>query len=61
MSIEDYAKVFRERGHQTLCISEHGNRSNVYQQFELAKKYSDDAFRMTPIAAAEVYYVPDRS
>lgn len=61
MSIEDYAKVFRQRGHQVLCISEHGNRSNVYQQFDLANKYSDDTFRMTPIAAAEVYYVPDRS
>lgn len=61
MSIEDYAKVFRERGHHALCISEHGNRSNVYQQFELAQKYSDDDFKMIPIAAAEAYFVPDRS
>ena len=61
MSVEDYAKVFRERGHKVLCISEHGNRSNVYQQFELAQKYSDDTFHMTPLAAAEVYYVPNRS
>lgn len=61
MSIKDYAKVFRERGHQVLCISEHGNRSNVYQQFDQAQQYSDDTFKMTPIAAAEAYYVPNRS
>ncbi len=60
MSIEDYAKVYKERGHHILCISEHGNRSNVWQQFELAKKYSDDTFKLTPLAAAEVYFVPDR-
>lgn len=60
MSIEDYAKVYKERGHHILCISEHGNRSNVWQQFELANKYSDDTFKMTPLAAAEVYFVPDR-
>lgn len=61
MSIEDYAKVYRERGHHVLCMSEHGNRSNVWQQFDLAKKYSDDTFKMTPLAAAETYFVPDRT
>lgn len=61
MSIDDYAKEFRKRGHHVLCLSEHGNRSNVYKQFELAQKYSDDEYRMTPLAAAEVYYVPDRN
>lgn len=61
MSIEDYAKVYKERGHRVLCISEHGNRSNVWQQFELAQKYSDDTFKMTPLAAAETYFVPDRT
>ena len=61
MSIEDYAKVYKERGHHILCMSEHGNRSNVWQQFELAKKYSDDNFKMVPLAAAEAYFVPDRS
>lgn len=60
MSIEDYAKVYRERGHRILCMSEHGNRSNVWEQFSLAQKYSDDTFTMTPLAAAEVYFVPDR-
>lgn len=61
MSIEDYAKVYKERGHHVLCISEHGNRSNVWQQFELANKYSNDSFKMTPLAAAEAYFVADRS
>ena len=61
MFIEDYAKVYKERGHHVLCISEHGNRSNVWQQFELANKYSDDSFKMTPLAAAEAYFVADRS
>ena len=61
MSIEDYAKVYKERGHHVLCISEHGNRSNVWQQFDLTKKYSDENFKMTPLAAAETYFVPDRT
>ena len=61
MQIEDYAKVYKERGHHILCMSEHGNRSNVWQQFDLANKYSDDTFKMTPIAAAETYFVPDRT
>jgi DNA polymerase III alpha subunit len=60
-SIEDYAKVYKERGHHVLCISEHGNRSNVWQQFELANKYSDDTFQMKALAAAEAYFVSDRS
>ncbi len=61
MSIEDYAKVYKERGHHVLCISEHGNRSNVWQQFELSKKYSDENYHMTPLAAAETYFVADRT
>lgn len=59
--IEDYAKEYRRRGHHVLCQSEHGNRSNVYKQFEVAAKYSDDSFTMTPLAAAETYFVPDRN
>ena len=61
MTIEDYAKVYRERGHHVLCMSEHGNRSNVWQQFEVALKYSSENFKMTPLAAAETYFVPDRT
>lgn len=60
MTIEDYARVYKERGMRVLCLSEHGNRSNVWEQFELAGKYSTDDFRMVPIAAAECYFVPDR-
>ena len=61
ISIEDYAKIYKERRHHVLCISEHGNRSNVWQQFELANKYSDENFKMTPLAAAEAYFVSDRT
>lgn len=61
MSIEDYAKAYRERGHHVLCISEHGNRSNVWQQYELAQKYSSEDYKMIPLAAAEAYFVPDRT
>lgn len=61
MTIEDYAKVYRQRGQHVLCLSEHGNRSNVWQQQEMAEKYSDDTFTMKPLAAAECYFVPDRN
>lgn len=61
MTIEQYARVYRERGQHVLCLSEHGNRSNVWQQFEVAKKHSDDSFRMIPLAAAECYFVPVRN
>ena len=60
MFIKDYAKVFRERGHKVLCISEHGNRSNVWEQFDICEEYKRDGYAMTPIAAAEAYFVPDR-
>lgn len=63
MSIKDYAKVFKERGHRVLCISEHGNRSNVWEQFDICQSFKNDKehpYQMTPLAAAEVYYVPDR-
>lgn len=60
MFIEDYAKEYRKRGHRVLCLSEHGNRSNVYKQFEVAQKYSDAEYQMKPIAAAECYFVPER-
>jgi len=61
MSIEDYAKIYKERGHHVLCMSEHGNRSNVWQQFEVALKYSSNDFKMIPLAASETYFVPDRT
>lgn len=63
MFIKDYAKVYRERGHKVLCISEHGNRSNVWEQFDICEAYKEDKenpYEMTPLAAAECYFVPDR-
>lgn len=60
MTIEDYAKVYPERGHHVLCMTEHGNRSNVWQQFDIAKKYSTPDYKLTPLAGAEVYFVPNR-
>lgn len=60
MTVEDYAKEFKRRGMHVLCLSEHGNRSNAWEQFELANKYSDEDFKMIPIASAECYFVPNR-
>lgn len=60
MAIEDYAKVYAQRGQRVLCISEHGNRSHVWRQFEAASKYSTEEARMVPLAAAECYFVPNR-
>lgn len=60
-SIEDYAKVYKERNMTCLCMSEHGNRSDVWEQADIAAKYSNDTFKMKPICAAEVYFVPDRN
>ena len=59
MRIEDYAKVMHERGQKVLCISEHGNRSNVWKQFEVANSFEEN--KMVPLAAAEIYFVPDRN
>jgi len=61
--ISDYAKTYRERGHKVLCMSEHGNRSNVWEQFDIAEAYKNDKnnpYTLTPLAAAEVYFVPNR-
>ncbi len=63
MFIKDYAKEFKKRGHKVLCISEHGNRSNVWEQFDICQAFKNDKndpYDMTPLAAAEVYFVPDR-
>lgn len=63
MFIKDYAKVYRERGNRVLCMSEHGNRSNVWEQFDICEAFRNDKdhpYDLTPLAAAEVYFVPDR-
>ena len=61
MSILDYGKEFKRRNIPVLCLTEHGNRSDVWQQAEVAAKMSDDSFTMRPIAGAEAYFVPDRN
>lgn len=60
MFISDYAKEYRKRGNHVLCISEHGNRSNVWEQYDICQKYKQEDYTMTPLAAAEVYFTPDR-
>ena len=42
MFISDYAKAYRERGHHVLCMSEHGNRSNVWEQFDICEAFKSD-------------------
>ena len=61
MTILDYGKEFKRRNIPVLCLTEHGNRSDVWQQAEVAAKMSDDTFTMRPIAGAEAYFVPDRN
>ena len=53
--IEQYAEVIHERNQKVLCITEHGNRSNVWLQFEQGQKYG-----LLPLAGAEAYFVPNR-
>lgn len=62
MFIKDYAEEYRKRGHKVLCISEHGNRSNVWEQYDICEsfKHGDNPYEMIPLAAAETYFVPDR-
>ena len=61
MFLSDYAKAYYERGHRVFCMSEHGNRSNVWEQFDICETYKKEKnYEMTPLAAAEVYFVPDR-
>ena len=61
MSIMDYGVEFKKRNIPVLCITEHGNRSDVWEQYEAAQKLSDADFNMKAIAGAECYFVPDRN
>lgn len=61
ISIENYARVYKQRGMHCLSMSEHGYRGNVWQQADVAASMSDDDFKMKPICSAEVYFVPDRN
>ena len=60
-SISDYGKELKRRQVPVLCITEHGNRSDVWEQAEVAAKCSDDNFSMKAIAGAECYFVPQRN
>lgn len=69
MFIIDYANVYRDRGHKVLCLSEHGNRSNVWEQFDICEAFREGRdlkgkaqtpHSMIPLAAAEAYFVPNR-
>lgn len=64
MFIKDYAEEYRRRRtHRVLCISEHGNRSNVWEQFDICEAFKADKenhYELTPLAAAEAYFVPNR-
>ena len=61
ISIEDYAKTYRDRNMHCLVCSEHGYRGNVWAQADIAKKYSKGDYQMKAICAAETYFVPDRN
>lgn len=54
--IKDYAKYNSEHEMQTLCVCEHGNRSNAWEQLDFGLKYE-----LKPIVAAEAYFVPDNN
>ena len=61
VSIDDYAKVYAQRGMQCVVASEHGYRGDVWAQADAAAKYSTEENPMKAICAAEVYFVPDRN
>ena len=53
--ISAYAEIMHERGQKVLCLTEHGNRSDVWEQYKQGQQYG-----LTPLAGAEAYFVPDR-
>lgn len=55
-SIGDYANAYAERGMQCLCITEHSNRSDAWEQADEAAKHEG----MKAIVGAEAYFVPNR-
>ena len=60
MPISRYAETYRERDQHVLCLSEHGNRGNVWEQFDICQQMAKSGYQMTPLCAAEAYFVPDR-
>ncbi|MDS7057070.1 PHP domain-containing protein [Klebsiella pneumoniae] len=55
ISIEDIAKRAVELGHKTLCTVEHGYAGNVFEYYDVAKKYG-----LKLVFGVEFYYVHDR-
>lgn len=55
ISIEDIAKRAIELGHKTLCTTEHGYAGNVFEYYDVAKKYG-----LKLVFGVEFYYVHDR-
>lgn len=55
ISIEDIARRAVELGHKTISTVEHGYAGNVFEYFDVAKKYN-----LKLIFGVEFYYVNDR-
>lgn len=55
ISIEDIAKRAVELGHKTLSTVEHGYAGNVFEYYDIAKKYG-----LKLVFGVEFYYVHDR-
>lgn len=55
VKVEDYAKRAMELGHTTLSTCEHGYAGNVFEYYEVAKKYG-----LKLVFGVEYYYVDDR-
>lgn len=55
ISIEDIAKRAVELGHKTLSTVEHGYAGNVFEYYEVAKKYN-----LKLVFGVEFYYVKNR-
>lgn len=53
--VEDYAKRAIELGHTTLVTTEHGYAGNIFEYYDVAKKYG-----LKFVFGIEYYYVPDR-
>lgn len=53
--VEDYAKRAVELGHTTLVTTEHGFAGNIFEYYDVSKKYN-----LKFVFGIEYYYVPDR-
>jgi DNA polymerase III alpha subunit len=56
LSIEDIAKRAVELGHKTLSTVEHGYAGNVFEYYDIAKKYG-----LKMVFGVEFYFVNDRT